>query len=178
MATETYARGGPRPPPGTLCKLFFDAVSRRRPDAMHVRVGGAYQPISHDRILEWVRRTAFGLAALGVRRGDRVAILSENRPEWAIADFACLTIGAVDVPIYATLPPDHIAYLLKDCGAAVIFVSTAQQAAKIAQIRGELPKLAHVIGFDDAAGAAGTMTFAALEHAGSANESPDLAAAW
>jgi long-chain acyl-CoA synthetase len=178
MSTETYVRGGPRPQPGTLCKLFFDAVKRRSADAMQVRVGSAYKPISHDRILEWVRRTAFGLSALGVRRGDRVAILSENRPEWSIVDYACLTMGAVDVPIYATLPAEHIAYLLKDCGAAVIFVSTAQQAAKITAIRGQLPKLAHVICFDEGASEQSTMTFAALERAGSANDFGDLAAAW
>ncbi|MGQ0639938.1 MAG: AMP-dependent synthetase/ligase [Gemmatimonadaceae bacterium] len=178
MATETYARGGPRPAPGTICKLFFDAVAKQRPDAMRVRVSGKYQPISHERILEWVRRTAFGLSALGVRRGDRVALLSENRPEWTITDFACLTSGAVDVPIYATLPPEHIAYILKDSGAVAIFVSTAQQAAKIAQIRAELPKLAHVICFDEAASDQCTMTFAALERTGAANDSEVVANAW
>ncbi|MEW5919280.1 MAG: long-chain fatty acid--CoA ligase, partial [Gemmatimonadota bacterium] len=178
MSSQTYARGGPRPAPGTLCRLFFDAVVRRRPDAMQVRVDGTYKPISHDRILEWVRRTAFGLTALGVRRGDRVAILSENRPEWAIVDFACLTTGAVDVPIYATLPAEHIAYLLEDSGAVVIFVSTAQQAAKIAEIRAKLPRLAHVICFDEAAREHSSMTFAGLERTGAANDSSDLSAAW
>ncbi len=178
MATETYARGGPRPPPGTIVKLFFDAVARRRPSAMQVRVGGTYQPIAHDRIEEWVRRTAFGLAALGVRRGDRVAILSENRPEWAITDYACLTIGAADVPIYATLPPEQIAYILNDSGAAVVLVSTEKQAEKIAAIRAEVPALAHVICFDESAAAHATMTFAALERAGAANDSSDLAKTW
>ncbi|HJU73281.1 MAG TPA: long-chain fatty acid--CoA ligase [Gemmatimonadaceae bacterium] len=178
MTNETYARGGPRPPPGTIVKLFFDAVARRRPDALQVRVDGTYQPISHDRILEWVRRIAFGLSALGVRRGDRVAILSENRPEWSIADFACLTIGAADVPIYATLPAEHIPYLLNDSGAAVIFVSTVQQAQKIIAIRNQVPKLAHVIAFDEAAAPHATMTLAQLEQTGAANDFGDLAAAW
>lgn len=178
MATETYARGGPRPPPGTINQLFFDAVARRRPNAMQVRVGGVYQAIAHDRILEWVRRTALGLSAIGVRKGDRVAILSENRPEWAISDYACLTIGAVDVPIYATLPAEHMTYLLRDSGTAVIFVSTAQQAAKVAAIRAHVPKLAHVVCFDEAAAGQATMSFAALERAGAANDSADMAAAW
>ncbi len=178
MATETYVRGGPRPPPGTICKLFFDAVSRRQPNAMQVRVGGVYQSISHDRILEWVRRTALGLSAIGVRKGDRVAILSENRPEWAISDYACLTLGAVDVPIYATLPSEHLPYLLNDSGTAVIFVSTTQQALKIAAIRAQVPKLAHVICFDEAAAEWSTMTFSALERTGAANDSPDLAESW
>lgn len=145
---------------------------------MQVRVGGVYQAIAHDRILEWVRRTALGLSAIGVRKGDRVAILSENRPEWAISDYACLTIGAVDVPIYATLPAEHMTYLLRDSGTAVIFVSTAQQAAKVAAIRAHVPKLAHVVCFDEAAAGQATMSFAALERAGAANDSADMAAAW
>jgi long-chain acyl-CoA synthetase len=178
MAAESYARGGPRPAPGTIVKLFFDAVARRRPNAMQVRVDGTYQPISHDRILEWVRRTALGLSALGVRRGDRVAILSENRPEWAVADYACLTIGAADVPIYATLPAEHIPYLLNDSGTAVIFVSSIAQAQKIAAIRAQVPKLAHVICFDENARDHATMTLADLERTGAANDSPDLAESW
>lgn len=178
MATETYARGGPRPAPGTIVKLFFDAIARRLPRAMQVRVGDTFHPITHDRIEEWVRRTALGLSALGVRRGDRVAILSENRPEWAITDYACLTIGAADVPIYATLPPEQIAYILNDSGAAVVFLSSDKQAEKIAAIRGQVPKLAHVICFDESAEARATMTFAALEKAGAANDSSDMAAAW
>jgi len=115
-----YARGeGDRPPPGTLNQLFFTAARRyNKPDAMLMRVGGTWQPISHATILERVRRIALGLSSLGVARGDRVAILSENRPEWAFADYACLTSGFADVPIYATLPAEQIPYLLEDSGAA------------------------------------------------------------
>ena len=85
--TQTEARGGPRPKPGTLNQLFFDAVAKfDRPDALQVKIGGAYKPISHKQVAERVRHAARGLVSLGVHRGDRVAILSENRPEWAIAD--------------------------------------------------------------------------------------------
>lgn len=88
------ARGGPRPAPGTLNQLFFDAVQRyNKPDALQFKSGGRYQPISHATLADRVRRTALGLRALGVKRGDRVAILSENRPEWAIADYGCLMSG-------------------------------------------------------------------------------------
>src|SRR5215212_204639 len=84
------ASGGPRPTPGTLTQLFFDAVKKYdRPDALQVKVGGRYTQIPHKTVVERVRRTALGLRALGVNSGDRVAILSENRPEWAIADYAC-----------------------------------------------------------------------------------------
>ena len=77
-------------------------------------------------------------------------ILSENRPEWAIADYACLTAGLTDVPIYPTLPADQIAYILNDSGAVAIFVSNAEQAAKIAaDPRRRCRRSRHVIGFDD-----------------------------
>ena len=106
MSQSTYARGaGDRPPPGTLNELFFTSARKwNKPDALLVRVDGKWQPISHATMLERVRRIAFGLASLGIERGDRVAILSENRPEWAFADYACLTAGFADVPIYGTLP--------------------------------------------------------------------------
>ena len=80
--------GGPRnSKPGTLPKLFFDAVARHdKPDALQHKVSGVYQPISSRALADRVRRVALGLAELGVKVGDRVAILSENRPEWATAD--------------------------------------------------------------------------------------------
>jgi len=133
-----------------LNQLFFDAVSRYdRPDALQVKTGGVYKPISHAVVADRVRHLARGLSSLGVRRGDRVAILAENRPEWAIADFACLTAGLTDVPIYPTLPADQIAYILKDSGAVAIFVSNKAQAEKIREIRSQLPALKTVIGFDE-----------------------------
>jgi long-chain acyl-CoA synthetase len=164
------ARGGPRPAPGTLTKLFFDAVSKfNRPDALQVKVAGAYKPISHSEVADRVRHAARGLASLGVRRGDRVAILSENRPEWAIADFACLTAGLTDVPIYPTLPADQIAYIIKDSGAVAIFVSNKAQADKIREIRSQVPALKTVVAFDDVPGLA-NMSMADLEKRGADGE--------
>ncbi len=167
------ARGGPRPAPGTLTKLFFDAVSKfNRPDALQVKLAGAYKPISHSEVAERVRHAARGLSSLGVRRGDRVAILSENRPEWAIADFACLTAGLTDVPIYPTLPADQIAYILKDSGAVAIFVSTRTQAEKIREVRSQIPAVKTVIGFDDAPGLT-NMSMAELEKRGTEGETKE-----
>ena len=159
--------GGPRnSKPGTLNQLFLDAVAKyRRPDAMQVKRNGHFEPISHDTIAERVRRVALGLEEIGIRAGDRVGILSENRPEWAIADYACLAIGAADVPIYPNLPADQVAYILKDCGASVIFVSTAAQAAKVRSICPDCPGLRHVISFDTPAEGA-DLSFSALETQG------------
>jgi long-chain acyl-CoA synthetase len=170
---QMEARGGPRPKPGTLNQLFFDAAAKyNRPDALQVKIGGTYRPISHKEVVERVRHAARGLSYLGVRRGDRVAILSENRPEWAIADFACLTAGMTDVPIYPTLPADQIAYILKDSGAAAIFVSNRAQAEKIREIRSQLPALKSVIGFDEIPGLT-NLSIAELEKHGTQGENKD-----
>ena len=173
-----YARGeGDRPPPGTLNQLFFTAARRySKPDAMMSRVDGKWQPISHATILERVRRIALGLSSIGVARGDRVAILSENRPEWAFADYACLTSGLADVPIYATLPAEQIPYLLEDSGAVAIFVSTPAQAAKIAGVRSRCTGLRYVIAFDESARSDANMTLRDLEAKGAAADTTERAA--
>ena len=178
------ASGGSRPAPGTLNQLFFDAVSKfNRPDALQAKVGGSYKPISHRELEARVRRAAAGLAQLGAQPGDRVALISENRPEWAITDFACLTAGLADVPIYPTLPADQVAYILRDSGAIGVFVSTREQAEKIAKIRkGEdgiasPPALRFVISFDQV-GELADMTLDQLEKNGAADESPAAQAAY
>ncbi len=134
-------------PPGSLTQLFFETIDRfgYKDAAFRCKARGAWHPYTHADILRKVTHAALALKRLGVRRGDRVAILSENRPGWAIADFACLCLGTPNVPIYPTLPPNQIRYILADSGAKAIFVSTAPQVAKIREIRGQLPELRHVV---------------------------------
>jgi long-chain acyl-CoA synthetase len=158
--------GGPRnSQPGTLPQLFFEAVAKHdKPDALQYKVNGEYQPISSRTLADRVRRVALGLKELGVPAGDRVAILSENRPEWAIADYACVTSGLTDVPLYPNLPAEQVAYILRDSGAVAIFVSDAAQAAKIASVRSGLPSLRTVV------------TFAADRHAGAEHTLAELEA--
>jgi long-chain acyl-CoA synthetase len=162
--------GGPRnSPPGTLTKLFFDAVEKfNRPDALQFKRNGQYQPISHRDLADRVRRVALGLQELGIRPGDRVAILSENRPEWAIADFACLNSALTDAPFYPNLPPEQLPYLINDSGAVAIFCSTAAQSAKVASVRSKCPGLKHVIGFSATRQPGEDMTLAELEERGRA----------
>lgn len=167
-----YANGGPRPAPGTINRLFFAAIERyNHADAVSSKVKGVWTPVSHATILERVRHTAFGLAQLGITAQDRVAILSENRPEWLIVDYACLCSAIVDVPIYPTLPAEQIAYLLNNSGARAIFVSTADMAQKIAGIRDKVPALQCVIGFGPTKTEGCTMTLAELEANGKAQDS-------
>src|SRR6202012_3970905 len=97
----------------------------------------------------------------GIRKGDRVAILAENRWEWAIADFACLAIGAADVPIYPNLLADQLIPLLADSGARVLFVSTRAQYDKIAPHRAATP-LEHIVLMDDDPTATGAEPFSSL----------------
>jgi long-chain acyl-CoA synthetase len=116
--------------------------------ALRAKRGGRWTAIGYSEMAERVHDLSIGLRELGVRRGDRVAILSENRPEWAIADYACLAARAADVPVYPTLPARQVEYILRDSGAVVVMVSSAAQLEKVLSLRGRLPALAHVIAFD------------------------------
>jgi len=118
----------------TLNDIFFAATAHNLDRAMLSRETGAWLPISSSEFRRNVAGTARALQQWGIHKGDRVAILSENRPEWSTADFAILLIGAVTVPVYATLTPEQTAYTLRDSGATVIFVSTEQQLRKVQTI--------------------------------------------
>ena len=174
------ASGGPRnSAPGTLNKLFFDAIDRfKKPDALQFKRDGRYQPISSSDLADRVRHVAMGLQEIGVKRGDRVAILSETRPEWAIVDFACLTAGLTDVPVYPTLPAEQIPYIVNDSGAVAIFTSTPEQSAKIAGIRSELKSIKHVIGFSSTRQPGEDMTLDELRARGQKVDSADRASAY
>ncbi len=175
----TIHRGPERPTPGTLTQLFFDALGKfSRSAAMRYKRDGVWVDISHAELLERVRRTSLALQELGLARGDRVAILSENRPEWAVADYACLTAGLADVPIYPTLPAEQMVHILNDSGAVALFVSTAEQAAKIARIRPDVPGLRTVISFTAPAQVGCDITLSDFIAQGAKVDFPERAAAW
>jgi long-chain acyl-CoA synthetase len=118
----------------TLNDIFFAATERNLDRVMLYREVGEWLPISSSDLSRNVAATSHALLQSGIHKGDRVAILSENRPEWSIADFAILLLGAVTVPVYATLTPEQTAYTLRDSGATLIFVSTENQLRKIQSI--------------------------------------------
>ncbi len=97
--------------------------------------GGVWHDVSSRQLYGCVHRTARQLEDWGIRKGDRVALLAENRMEWPVTDFACLAIGAVDVPIYPTLTAEQAAFALKNSGARAIFLSTKQQLEKVLAIK-------------------------------------------
>src|SRR6202167_2923445 len=118
----------------TLNDIFFAAADRNLDRAMLHRRQGKWQRISSSDLRRNVAGTTHALRRWGVHKGDRIAILSENGPEWSTADFAILLLGAVTVPVYSTLTPEQTAYTLNDSGASVIFVSTEQQLRKVQTI--------------------------------------------
>ncbi len=146
--------------PGTLNELFFGAVDANasRPVAMRASRNGVWSDVSYADLLERVRAFSLGLLELGLVAGDRVAIVSENRPEWAIADYGTLTARCADVPVYPTLPARQIEYILRDSGAVAACVSNREQLDKLLEIRGRLPTLRHVITFDTGLGGPGVLS--------------------
>lgn len=113
--------------------------------ALKYKYHGAYVSISFSDLAESVETLAKGLRALGVSKGDRVAILSENRPEWVRTDLAALTLGAVTVPVHTTLSPLIIRHILNDSGSKVLMVSSQEQFNKVALVAGDLPELEAII---------------------------------
>ena len=138
---------------GTLNQLFFTTVDRHAglPAAFRSKVAGAWVPITHRQALERVQAISLGLRELGIKPGDRVAIVSENRPEWALSDYACLTSRTTDVPIYPTLTAKQTEYILRDSESVAVFVSTAAQLDKVLEVKGNLSGLKYVIVYDSAA---------------------------
>jgi long-chain acyl-CoA synthetase len=123
--------------PQTINDLFFAIVERSQPRVMLVREESEWVPLSSQELYQKVAGVARVLRQWGLTKGDRLAILSENRFEWAATDFASLLLGAVVVPIYSTLTAQQTAYILRDSGAKVAVVSTEKQLEKVLSIRNQ-----------------------------------------
>jgi len=123
----------------TLNDIFFSIVERNRERVMMYRQALQWVPISSRELYRGVAGVSHALAGWGLSKGDRVAILSENRPEWTITDFACQLLGLVSVPIYSTLTAEQSAFILQDAGVRVVFVSSEQQLRKVQAILSQTP---------------------------------------
>ncbi|HXG55860.1 MAG TPA: long-chain fatty acid--CoA ligase [Vicinamibacterales bacterium] len=135
----------------TIADLPFHVMGRHpKPLLIGRSIGGTIQGMSTKEAFERIRELALGFASLGVSAGDRVAIISESRPEWILCDMAILTLGAVTVPIYPTLSGAQSRYILDDAGARLAVVSTRLQAEKLQEVRHLLPALEAVIVLDEA----------------------------
>jgi len=147
----------------TLNELFNQAVDRyRESEFLRFKSGDGWRSLTYGEVARRVRELALGLHSLGLSPSDRVAIWSENRPEWNLADLATLAISAVDVPIYATQARSQVEYILADSAARAIFVSRAFLDDALA-MKSQLPELEFVITFDAAETQATTSVVAISE---------------
>jgi len=144
--------------------LLHVAEKCRKPDAFKVK-GSEWVNVSTEEFLLRVEELSLALMGLGVKPGDRIAIMSENRLEWAIADYAVLSVGAITVPIYPTLSPPQVEVLLLDSEPELIFVSTAELSGKLLSIRHRLPTH-YLVAFEPSAGNAEIMTLETLYEMG------------
>lgn len=149
-------------PINTINDLFFRVAASANPRAVLWQDElGRWQPLSSDQIYQRVRALAHAFHNWGVQKGDRIALIAENRWEWAVTDFAALALGAVDVPIYPTLTGDQIATLLQDAECRIAVVSTRQQFDKLNAVRNKTP-LEHIVIMDSVDPPAGATTFSSL----------------
>jgi long-chain acyl-CoA synthetase len=132
----------------TLVDVFFASVGYNLDHHVTYKSGGNWKSISSRQYYGYVAGVSRALQQWGIQRGDRVAILSENRPEWMIIDFACVTSGIIDVPVYTTLTAEQTLYLLQNSGARAIFVSNLEQLRKIQSIQKQT-KLEKIVAMDD-----------------------------
>src|SRR3954466_3688913 len=132
----------------TIIDVFYSVIDRGSDRVMQIKRDGRWVHISTRDLYHDVIGTARTLQTWGIGRGDRVAILAENRPEWAIADYATMLIGAVVVPVYPTLTGEQIAWLLRDAGVRIVFLSTVEQLNKLQAVRSQTP-VEQVVIMDD-----------------------------
>ena len=125
-----------------------EALRWRQAEAGRSAEAEAWTSRTYREMWSWVEDVALGLRRLGIADGDRVCIISRTRPEWVISDIASLSLGAITCPIFPQLEPGQAAFIINNVGARLIFVENAQQAAKIASVRGDCPTLETLVSLD------------------------------
>lgn len=154
--------------PKTLPELFEAAVrDHNRPDALSYKDSETWQTISSDELLSRIKAVAAGLIGSGLEKGDRAAILSSNSPMWTIADAGCQFAGLVDVPIYTTLSPQSVQYILNDSASRVLFIENLDAFERIADVLAECPALEFVVFFHTSSNTGMGISLSELEAKGS-----------
>ncbi len=143
----------------TIAGQFLDLIDRFRAsgkDAFRRKVEGVYVGISYQELYDQVEAFALALRGLGINRGDRIGIMSENRLEWIVADFACACSGIVDVPIFPILTPKQVEYIFNNAQVRAVICSNALQLGKLMKVADNIPSLEHIVLFqEDALGKVG-----------------------
>jgi long-chain acyl-CoA synthetase len=164
--------------PKTLAELFYRAAKEKsRPDVLNHKTDAAWQPISSETMIRRAENIALGLYALGLRPGEKAALMSANCPAWTLTDAACQISGVINVPVYTTLNAHQVEYILKDSGAQVFFIENLSCYEHLQSIQPFLARLKKLIIFDSGSVAAkNAMTLAELETSGEKlrAEQPDL----
>ncbi|MCB1022977.1 MAG: long-chain fatty acid--CoA ligase [Acidobacteria bacterium] len=136
--------------PQTIPHFCLESFRRHNKiDAMSHRVKEAWEGLSGEAVIEKIKHIALGLSAMGIKAGDRVAIISENRPEWSLTDLAILSLRAVNVPIYTTQAVEQIRYILEDSGAKMLFISGKKLLKHAENALQSVERLEKLIFFDD-----------------------------
>src|ERR1700756_478978 len=131
---------------GTLPSNLLHAITTwPSPRAQMFRTASGWQEISSAEFLRRIAGLSQAFFELGVKPGDRVGLFSTNRPEWHTADFAITAAGAITVPVYFNESPDRMTYILKHCGAKVVFVAGKAQLEKLLSVRSNLPELENIV---------------------------------
>lgn len=153
--------------PKTIAELFTKSAKiHDLPNALNFKADGKWHPISSKSIVTRAESIAAGLYTLGLRKGDRAAILAANSPDWTLADAGCQFAGVIDVPIYTTLAPESVRYILNDSSAKALFLDTKDAYDRIAEILPECPSLEHVVLFDGSASVPNAISLGELEKRG------------
>lgn len=119
-----------------------------RPDTLSFKESGQWRNYSTDEVIDIINNFSYGLLSAGIKKGDKVAIISANRPEWNFVDLACAQIGVITVPMYPSLSSSDMAYILNDAGVRLLFLDNAEIGAKINVIKSQVPSLEKVSSFD------------------------------
>lgn len=160
----------------TIPQVFINTVkSFQKDNLLLYKSGGKYVPVSTSEFEEKVKGFTLGLKDLGLNPGEKLIILSENRPEWVMANFANLCLGAITVPIYTTLTPEQIRYIIDDSNAKIVVCSNLDMWKKLDAIKDELDKVTHFIIFESEA-PEGVLSFKKVVASGNklASDEPNL----
>ena len=167
--TGAPARVPLSPDEPTTLVAMFERTHRlhSKPDLLNYKSNGAWRSISTETMMERARALALGLYAMGLRRNDHIALLAENCPEWTLTDAGSLFAGVVDVPIYPTLSPQQVGYILRDSGARILFIQNREKYERVREALLDCPALEHVVFFQgEGAAEAQALTLAELERRG------------
>jgi long-chain acyl-CoA synthetase len=166
---------------GTLVDVYFDGADRPSDEIAMLRrlPAGSWREYRRDEVTDRIRHISIGLQALGIERGDRVAIMADTGMDWALADWATITAGAVVVTIYPTLPPEQVAFILRDSGARVLVAGNTDLLGKFVEARGEAPDVSAAGLFEPAATRVEGLQVLSLDDLAARGESAvELAGGW